>query len=91
MMIYELDNIEKEVLLGKALEGVDLNETRQRSTGIDFTSELQKHGCRIVPDGSGVIVLSGKDRDSRAKRYQSAEIAYNTLILFPQMEAKQKG
>lgn len=70
-----------------------MNEARlkQMTTEIDFTTELQKHGYRTVPDGSAVIVISGDGRTSRARRYESAQVAYNTLIHYPAMEAKQKG
>lgn len=45
---------------------------------------------RIVPDGRAVIVVSGEGRDSRARRYESAEAAAMTLVIEPRIEAQRK-
>lgn len=63
----------------------------KQETTIDFASELGQHGYRTVPDGSAVIVISGEGRTSRARRYESDQVAYNTLVKVPMMEAKGEG
>lgn len=42
---------------------------------------------RIVPDGAAIIVVTGEDRATRARRYESAEVAAMELVVIPRIES----
>ena len=52
--------------------------------------ELTQGGfARIVPDGNAIIVVTGEGRASRAKRYESAEVAAMELVVIPRIESRR--
>lgn len=55
-------------------------------------AELTQGGFdRVVPDGGAIIVITGEGRSSRAKRYESAEVAAIDLVVGPRTEARRKA